>query len=97
MVAVAELGPTPEHRLSFNVRRPAEAAVAASGRRRTPRRAAWRDLPAAEMAAHLLKTPQIADRFWTDQPRLPGETRAAFIRRVLLGETRPVEARPDAR
>ena len=44
------------------------------------------------MAAHLLETPTIADRAWTDEPRLPRETRAAFIRRVLLGETDPVEA-----
>ena len=91
-VAVAKLGPTPEHRLSFNFRRLAEAVVAAPARRRKPRRASWRELPAAEMAAHLLETPTIADRAWTDEPRLPRETRTAFIRRVLLGETDPVEA-----
>ena len=91
-VAVAKLGPTPEHRLTFNVRRLAEAVVAAPARRRKPRRASWRELPAAEMAAHLLETPTIADRAWTDEPRLPRETRTAFIRRVLLGETEPVEA-----
>jgi hypothetical protein len=28
----------------------------------------------------------------SDEPRLPRETRTAFIRRVLLGETEPVEA-----
>jgi hypothetical protein len=50
------------------------------------------ELPAAEMAAHLLETPAIADRVWTDEQRLPRETRTAFIRRVLLGETQPVEA-----
>ena len=92
MVAVAKLGPTPEHRLSFNVRGVAEAVVAAPARRRKPRRASWRELPAAEMAAHLLETPTIADRVWTDEPRLPRETRTAFIRRVLLGETEPVDA-----
>jgi hypothetical protein len=42
--------------------------------------------------AHLLETPTIADRVWTDEPRLTHETRTAFIRRVLLGETEPVEA-----
>ena len=87
VVAVAKLGPTPEHRLSFN----AEAVVAAPARRRKPRRAPWRELPAAEMAAHLLETPTIGDRVWTDERRLPRETRPAFIRRVLLGETAPVE------
>jgi hypothetical protein len=50
---------------------------------------------AAEMAAHLLETPTIGDRVWTDEPRLPRETRTAFIRRVLLGETEPVET-PEA-
>ena len=63
--------------------------------RRKARKASWRDLPAAEMAAHLLATPTISDRVWTDKPRLPGETREAFVRRVLLGDTAPVEdARP---
>jgi ribonuclease HII len=85
MVALAKLGPTPHHRLSFNTRRSVEAAVAAPARRPTARRASWRELPAAEMAAHLLETPTIADRVWTDKPRLPRETRTAFIRRVLLG------------
>ena len=49
------------------------------------------ELPAGEMAAHLLETPAIADRIWTDEQRLPRETRT-FIRRILLGETQPVEA-----
>jgi len=43
------------------------------------------------MAAHLLATRTIADRAWTDERRLPRETRAAFIRRVLLGETESTE------
>ncbi len=51
-----------------------------------------RELPAAEMAAHLLETPTITDRAWTDEPRLPRETRTDFIRRILLDETEPVEA-----
>ena len=88
-VAVAKLGPSPVHRLSFNFRYVAEALVAAPTPRRKPDRASWRELPAAEMAAHLLETPTIADRAWTDEPRLPRDTRTAFIRRVLLGETKP--------
>jgi hypothetical protein len=51
-----------------------------------------RELPAADMAAHLLATPTICDRVWTEETRLPRETRTAFIRRVLLGELEPVEA-----
>lgn len=57
--------------------------------RRKARRASWRDLPVAEMSAHLLATPTIPDRVWTDESRLPRETREAFVRRVLLGETAP--------
>ena len=92
VVAVAKLGRTPEHRLSFDAHRVAGAIVAAPARRRTPRRASWRELPAAEMAAHLLEKPTIGDRVWTDEPRLPRETRTVFIRRVLLGEKDTVEA-----
>ena len=55
------------------------------------RRAWWRDLEPGEMAAHLLATPTITDLAWAEErahaARLPGETREAFIRRVLLGET----------
>jgi ribonuclease HI len=54
---------------------------------RKPRRASWRELPPAEMAAHLLATPTISDGAWTSEPRLPRETRSDFVRRVLLGET----------
>ena len=90
--AVAKLGPTPEHRLTFNFRRLTEAVVAAAPARRGKPRRAWRELPAAEMAAHLIETPTIADRAWTDQPRLPRETRTAFIRRVLLRETERTDA-----
>lgn len=48
---------------------------------------AWKDLPPKEMAAHLLETPTLADRTWTDEQRLKGEKRDAFILRILLGET----------
>ena len=92
LVAFAKLGPTPEHRRSFKAPGSAGAVVPAPAPGRKPRRVAWRELPDAEMAAHLLETPTIADRVWTDEPRLPRETRTAFIRRVLLGETEPPQA-----
>ena len=60
---------------------------------RKPRKASWRELPPAEMAAHLLATPTIADGVWTSEPRLPRETRSDFVRRVLLGET--AESEPE--
>jgi hypothetical protein len=53
---------------------------------RKPRKASWRELAPAEMAAHLLATPTISDGVWTSEPRLPRETRSDFVRRVLLGE-----------
>ena len=48
---------------------------------------AWKDFSPAEMAAHLLATPTLADRTWTSEQRFKGENREAFIRRILLGET----------
>jgi ribonuclease HI len=59
---------------------------------RKPRKAFWSELPPGEMAAHLLATPTISDGVWTTEPRLPGEARSDFVRRVLLGE--PPEAEP---
>jgi ribonuclease HI len=61
---------------------------------RKPRKASWRELPPAEMAAHLLATPTISDGVWTSVPRLPREKRSDFVRRVLLGET--PESEPEA-
>jgi ribonuclease HI len=61
--------------------------------RRKPHKASWRELPPSEMAAHLLATPTIVDGVWTSEPRLPGETRSDFVRRVLLGDT--PEPRPE--
>ncbi len=55
--------------------------------------ASWRELPPAEMAAHLLATPTITDGAWTSEPRLPREKRSDFVCRVLLGET--PEAAPE--
>ena len=63
---------------------------------RKSRKAPWRELPPAEMAAHLLATPTIADGVWTSEPRLPRETRSDFVRRVLLGETpKPEPEKPE--
>ena len=84
MGAIARLGPTGAHRLSFDARRSAVFDGAAPARPRTPRRARWRDLAGPELAAHLLATPTLSDRLWTAEPRLAGETRAAFIRRILV-------------
>lgn len=66
---------------------------------RNPRKAPWRELPPADMAAHLLATPTISDGAWTSEPRLPRENRSDFVRRVLLGETpepKPVTPQPAA-
>lgn len=64
---------------------PEPASRAKSPRKR--KAPAWRSLLPAEFAAHLLATPTIADSAWTTEPRLPGESRESFIRRVVLGET----------
>ena len=56
-----------------------------SPRKRKP--VGWRSLPPAELAAHLITTPTIADSAWTTEPRLPRENREPFIRRIVLGET----------
>jgi hypothetical protein len=62
----------------------APASAVRSLRVRKPRPApAWRTLPPAEMAAHLLAVPTITDTSWTDAPRLRGESRASFIVRML--------------
>jgi hypothetical protein len=64
---------------------PEPAAPAKSpGKRKA---AAWRSLPPAELAAHLLATQTISDSAWTTEPRLPRENRESFIRRIVLGET----------
>jgi ribonuclease HII len=88
LAALAELGPiSDQHRQSFDVQGLGETATASQSR--SPRRASLRALPAAELATYLLETPTIGDRLWTHEPRLPRETRTAFIRRVLLDEHPP--------
>jgi hypothetical protein len=73
---------------------PKPASPAKSPRKRKPP-AAWKSLPPAELAAHLLATLTIADCHWTTEPRLPRENRESFIRRIVLGET-PESATEDA-
>lgn len=43
----------------------------------------WLDLPKAELAKFLLDRPTLPDAHWTDEPRVPGESRSAFIGRLL--------------
>jgi hypothetical protein len=43
----------------------------------------WKSLPDAEKARYLLGHQTISDRTWTDEPRLKGEKRDAFIHRIL--------------
>jgi len=93
MVAVAKLGPTPEHRLSFNARcfaefaaRPERLRAAADYLETVEQRLRWQELAPAEKAEYLFAHLTISDRSWTDEPRRQGEKREAFIRRVLLGD-----------
>jgi hypothetical protein len=64
-----------------------EPASQAKSPRKRKAPAAWKSLPPAELAAHLLATLTIADSSWTTEPRLPRENRESFIRRIVLGET----------
>ena len=73
---------------------PKPASQAKSPRKRKAP-AAWKSLPPADLAAHLLATLTIADSAWTTQPRLPRENRESFIRRIVLGDT-PESATDDA-
>ena len=43
----------------------------------------WKSLPDAEKAQYLLDHQTISDRTWTEEPRLKGEKRDAFIHRIL--------------
>ena len=110
IVAVAKLGPTPEHRLSFNARcfaddvqaidengEPIEEtdepeAEEAPKPKKAKKAPDWKSLPDDQKAAYLLEHPTLSDHTWTDEPRLKGEKRDAFIRRILLGEVLDGEA-----
>jgi hypothetical protein len=52
----------------------------------------WKSLADDEKAEYLLTHLTLSDRTWTDKPRLKGEKRDAFIRRILLGEVADGEA-----
>jgi hypothetical protein len=76
---------------------PEPASLAKSPQKRDAP-AAWKSLPPAELAAHLLATLTITDTAWTTEKRLPDENRESFIRRIVLCETeasRAIPARPD--
>jgi hypothetical protein len=56
---------------------------AATPKQKTKKAPEWKSLPDAEKAHYLLDHQTISDRTWTDEPRLKGEKRDAFIRRIL--------------
>ena len=62
---------------------PARLRAAADYLETVKQRPRWRELPSPELAEYLLSHPTIADRAWTDEPRLPREKRTSFIRRLL--------------
>ena len=64
----------------------AEAATPKTKKtRKTKMAPEWKSLPDAKKAQYLLDHPTLSDRTWTNEPRLKGEKRDAFIRRILLG------------
>ena len=62
-----------------------EAEAGTPKPKKTKKAPEWKSLPAAEKAQYLLDHPTLSDRTWTNEPRLKGEKRNAFIRRILLG------------
>jgi hypothetical protein len=63
---------------------PTVEAEAATPKPKKPKKAPeWKSVPDAEKAQYLLDHQTISDRTWTDEPRLKGEKRDAFIRRIL--------------
>jgi hypothetical protein len=62
-----------------------EAEVATPTPKKTKMAPEWKSLPDAHKAQYLLDHPTLSDRTWTNEPRLKGEKRDAFIRRILLG------------
>ena len=69
-----------------------DAEAATPKPKKTKKAPEWKSLPDAEKARHLLDHQTLSDRTWTDEPRLKGEKRAAFVRRILLGEVPHGEA-----
>jgi hypothetical protein len=67
------------------VEREAEKLAARTAAPSRPRKAAkpdWVSWPNPQKLEHLLSKTTIADRAHTDEPRLPGEKRADFLRRL---------------
>jgi hypothetical protein len=62
-----------------------EAEAATAKPKKTKKAPEWKFMPDAEKAQYLLDHPTLSDRTWTNEPRLKGEKRDAFIRRILLG------------
>jgi hypothetical protein len=60
-----------------------EAEAATPKTKKTKKAPEWKSLPDAEKAQYLLDHQTISDRTWTDEPRLTGEKRDAFILRIL--------------
>ena len=58
-------------------------AEAATPKPKTKKAPEWKSLPDAEKAQYLIDHQTIFDRTWTEEPRLKGEKRDAFIRRIL--------------
>jgi hypothetical protein len=68
-----------------NTAEPEAAATATPKPKKTKMAPEWKSLPDAEKAQYLLDHPTLSDRTWTNEPRLKGEKRDPFIRRILLG------------
>jgi hypothetical protein len=60
-----------------------EAEAATPKPKKTKKAPEWKSLPDAEKPQYLVDHQTISDRSWTDEPRLKGEKRDAFIRRIL--------------
>jgi hypothetical protein len=60
-----------------------EAEAATPKPKKTKNAPEWKSLPDAEKAQYLLDHQTISDRTWTEESRLKGEKRDAFIHRIL--------------
>jgi hypothetical protein len=60
-----------------------DAEAATPKPKKTKEAPEWKSLPDTEKAQYLLEHQTISDRTWTDEPRLKGEKRDAFIHRIL--------------
>ena len=69
-----------------------EAEAATPKPKKTKKAPEWKSLPDAKKAQYLLDHQTLSDRTWTDELRLKGEKRDAFVRRILLGEVLHGEA-----